>query len=210
MLARRPRMTSSTVLPERSPSASAIGRARVGRCPIRRPSSRSPARPPRRPADPPTSPARRRDHPTPRNRRSHYASAPAMPALGSCPERRLGPGHAHGGRRRPQPRDARTRTSLRETCKNCCVRGAPEFGLSAVGDGCGGACFEIDKAASPMSRVRQKQLSTVGLTVGMLSAYPGSCSVPPHVNMDNTTQLHQTEHQLALIVLTVRSQPQLC
>ena len=46
-----------------------------------------------------------------------------------------------------------------------------------------------------MSRVRQKQLSTVG----MLSAYPGSCSVPPHVNMDNTTQLHQTEHQLALI-----------
>ena len=106
MLARRPRMTSSTVLPERSPSASAIGRARVGRCPIRRPSSRSPARPPRRPADPPTSPARHRDHPTPRNRRSHYASAPAMPALGSCPERRLGPGH--GGRRRPQPRDART------------------------------------------------------------------------------------------------------
>ena len=126
MLARRPRMTSSTVLPERSPSASAIGHARVGRCPIRRPSSRSSARPPRRPADPPTSPARHRDHPTPRNRRSHYASAPAMPALGSCPERRLGPGHAHGGRRRPQPRDARTRTSLRETCKNCCVRGSPE------------------------------------------------------------------------------------
>ena len=31
---------------------------------------------------------------------------------------------------------------------------------AAVGHGGGGACFEIDKAASPMSRVRQKQLST--------------------------------------------------
>ena len=31
---------------------------------------------------------------------------------------------------------------------------------AAVRDGPGGACFEIDKTASPMSRVRQKQLST--------------------------------------------------
>ena len=31
---------------------------------------------------------------------------------------------------------------------------------AAVGDGCGGACFEIDKAASPLSRVRQKHKVT--------------------------------------------------
>ena len=38
---------------------------------------------------------------------------------------------------------------------------------AAVGDGGGGACFEIDKAASPMSRVRQKQLSTYSSTQGI-------------------------------------------
>ena len=78
---------------------------------------------------------------------------------------------------------------------------------AAVGDGGGGACFEIDEAASPMSRVRRS--NSVQSTVGMLSAYPYVFRTTAR-NMDNTTQLHQTEHQLALIVLTVRSQPQLC
>ena len=44
---------------------------------------------------------------------------------------------------------------------------------AAVGDGCGGACFEIDKAASPMSRVRQKHRNQYRVLFGMfVSLYP--------------------------------------
>ena len=47
---------------------------------------------------------------------------------------------------------------------------------AAVGDGGGGACFEIDQAASPMSRVRQNSVQST--CQGMLSAV--SVRVPFH------------------------------